>query len=290
MVVLMPRFDLGDSDSSSSAAQPTANGSGAQKVAVSWVEGSQQRTALLLIQATAEAGRLSSQDLCLRLEPATDPANYERSKSISKHHFFLRYLGNTVQFIDVGSACGSSMDGKPVQANTPVAVDQKAALCVAEVLDLEVEPVLRADAPAEDNGLFQDAAAHASDPAWLQERLVGADKPGRIAFLRISRKNNLPNQQYILLFHAGWIGSGDDSLLRIPVSELTPRRKRALDLGVSAVDEPARILVRDGAIWIERTGADDVVMGDQHLDMGQSTALEAGPLMIGKTTFTLTMG
>lgn len=266
------------------------NGSAARKITVSWVEQSQEKTVLLLAQAMAEAGRLSSRDICLRLEPTAEPENHEKSKSISKYHFTLRYLGNTVQFIDIGSACGSSIDGKPVQTNVPVAVDQRAALCVAEVLDLELEPVLRADAPAENNGLFVDAAAHASEPSWLQARLVGVDKPGRVAFLRISRKNNMPNTQYILLFHAGWIGSGNDCLLRVPVSEPTPRRSRAIEISGSAAAEPARFLVREGAIWIERTGADNVVIGDQPLEMGQSKPLEAGAMTIGKTTFTLTMG
>jgi pSer/pThr/pTyr-binding forkhead associated (FHA) protein len=284
----MPRFDLGGSDDNSAGNLP-ADRPAAQRLIVTWVEDSQEKTAIVMAQATIEAGRLSSNEICLRVEPASEPSNYEKSKTISKHHFSLRYIGGSIQFIDVGSASGSSVDGKRVDANVPVLVDRNVTISIADVLQLQLNPIIRRDAPTGNNGVFQDAADHASDATWLQSNLVGADKPGEIDFLRITRKENLPNQQYLLLFHSGSFGSEDTSLFRVPVSEKTPRRKRAFDIGNSTSPDPARLLIREGVIWIERTGTDDVRVGDEQLGPGQSKRLpESCEVMVVNTRFVIT--
>jgi pSer/pThr/pTyr-binding forkhead associated (FHA) protein len=284
----MPRIDFGAEDDVP-ARNPAAGAAAAQKLIVTWVEDSQEKTALLMAQAIVEAGRLSSKEICLRVEPASDPSNYERSKAISKHHFSLRYIGSAVQFVDVGSASGSSIDGKPVDANAPVLVERNMTISVADVLRLELNPVIRTSAPTVNDGLFQDAAEHASDNNWLQSNLLGAEKPGGIDFLRITRKDNLPNHQYLLLFHSGSFGSEDTSLFRVPVSEKTPRRKRAFDIGNSTSPDPARLMIRDGVIWIERTGTDDVRVGDEQLAPGASKRLPDNcEVVVANTRFVIT--
>jgi hypothetical protein len=282
----MPRFDLGDANAALAASDAAPVSAAASRRVITWSVDREEHSLHLLVRASVEAGRQSTRDLCLRVEPTSDPENYEKSKLVSSHHFSLRYVGNGVQFIDVDSTNGSFNQGKRIGTNVSLLLVEKTLISLAEVLDLEFDPIRRTDVMDDSNGNCQAAAAHAADTAWLQANLVGAEKPGEIAFLRISRKNNLPSQQYVLLFHSGWIGSDDSSLLRVPVSEMTPRRKRAFDIGDAPSTDPARLLARDGAIWIERTGADEVRVGGEAIDAGQARALpENCELIVGKTTF-----
>lgn len=283
----MPRFDLGDADSES--ARPTATPP-VRRLVVSWSQGGQQQSMILIAQAAVEAGRQSSRDLCLRLEPDSDQANYDKSMKISSHHFSLRYVGNGVQFVDVGSTNGTIMDGKRVEPVSPILIYRKTTVSLANALELELEPVPRLDSPAPTDDLLQAATANAADSAWLQRELIGADKPGMIGFLRINRTNNLPDKQYVLLFHSGSIGSDKDSLIGTLPSDMTPRRGRAFDLSDSSSSNPARLFVREGAIFIERTGSECVIVCGQSLAQGESTTLKAGEVVVGATTFALSHG
>ena len=282
----MPRFDLGNADAALAANDAVPVSAATSRRVITWSVDGEKYSLHLLVRASVEAGRQSTRDLCLRVEPTSDPENYEKSKLVSSHHFSLRYVGSGVQFIDVDSTNGSFNQGKRMGANVSLLLVEKTLISLAEVLELEFDPVRRTDTMDDGNGICRAAAAHAADPAWLHENLIGMEKPGEISFLRITRKNNLPGQGYVLLFHSGWIGSDETSLLRVPVSETTPRHRRAFDIGDAPFADPARLLVRDGAIWIERTGADEVRVGGEAIDAGQAKALpENCELIVGKTTF-----
>jgi len=283
----MPRFDIGNSDNASNINFDIPNPI-AQRFKIAWSDDGKQKTMILLTKAVIDAGRQTSQDICLRIEPTEEPENHEKSKQISSHHFSLRYIGNGIQFVNTGRN-GSTVDKKKVEPNIPVMIDRKTIISVADVLDLEMEPIQRIDGHEVADDLYKSAIAHATDSALLQERFLGAEKPGMVNFLRINRKNNLPDLQYVILFHSGWIGSGDDSLLRVPVSELTPRRRRSFDVGEQIATDPARLLIHEGAIWIERTGGDDVFIGSKSIKLGKKHLLELGEIIVGKMVFSVSV-
>lgn len=285
----MPRIDLGDSnlDNTALPARPPL-----RRCVLQWTQDGRARSLVLIAQATVEAGRLSTRDLCLRVEPGTEPANYEKSMKISSHHFSLRYLGSAIQFVDKGSTNGSFLENKRVEANSPILIDCPTKLSLADVLELELEPVRRADGPALAPEQQQTAMTNAADAAWLQRQFIGEDKPGNFDFLRIRRTNNLPETQYIILYHSGKIGSGEDSLLCLPKSvtppTTKPRRTRAFDVGDSVSPaSPARLFIRESGIWLERTGAEQVIIAGESLQVGQCRALAPGELTVAETIYTL---
>lgn len=284
----MPRFDLGDSDIDSNELAAKAP---VRRLVVNWTQDGRSNSMILIAQATVDAGRQSTRDLCLRVEPGTEPANYDKSMKISSHHFSLRYVGTGVQFLDMGSTNGSTLDSKRAEPNSPVLIDRKTTVSLSDVLTLELEPVQRSDGSALGDDLQQAATANAADSAWLQRELIGTDKPGKVSFLRITRTNNLPETEYVLLYHSGKVGSGEDSLLRLPLTTAAPRRGRAFDVGDSATsDSPARLFVRDGGIWLERTGAAQVIVAGDPLEVGQCRALAPCELTIAETTYSLLHG
>ena len=59
--------------------------------------------------------------LCLRVEPATEPAQPEASLQISSHHLTLRYLGDHVHLVDEGSVNGTFLQGTRLAARCPAA-------------------------------------------------------------------------------------------------------------------------------------------------------------------------
>jgi hypothetical protein len=238
--------------------------------------------------AVATAGRQSTRDLCLRFEPSTEKVNHEKSMKISSHHFSLRYVGTGVQFVDVGSTNGSIFDSKRVQPNLPVLVDRQLLISVADILELVLEPVGRLGGLTMSNDLCEAASTNAGQPEWLQNEFIGVDKPGSIDFLRVKRVNNLPDTQYVLLYHSGRIGSSHDCLLPAFEFNATASRKRALDLGDAEIaDSPARLLVRGKVIWLERTGNSVVTVSGKSLEVGQCCALAPGEMTIAGMTYSV---
>ena len=175
----MPDFDLDDEapDKTSECTRDSC----LQRAIVTWSHNGQERRTILIAKASVDAGRNQSRDICLRFEPSNDPSNYEKTKQISLHHFSLRYLGSGVEFVDAGSTNGSTIDQRPVESNTGQLVESNVLVSIAGVLDLDLEPVFRREAPADGAGVVRAAIANAANPSWLQERLIGDDKPGIIS-------------------------------------------------------------------------------------------------------------
>jgi hypothetical protein len=239
----------------------------------------------LLPFAVVEAGRHSAKNICLRLEPTDDAANLEKSRNISSHHLTIRYLGDGVELVDPGSVNGTFIGKEKLAANQPHKVEPGMVVSVAEVLDLEFQPMMRKDAPEDKDGICKKAEANRNDAAWLQSHLIGVDKPGRIDFLRIRRRDNQPEQEYVLLFHSGLIGSEADALIRLEPSERTPRR-RVYDVGGDASLGGARLFVQDGRILIERRGSEPVALAGEPLKIAQPRPIVTpGELIVGSTTF-----
>jgi pSer/pThr/pTyr-binding forkhead associated (FHA) protein len=242
----------------------------------------------LLPFAVVEAGRHSARNICLRLEPTDDPANLEKTRNISSHHLTIRYLGDSVELIDPGSTNGIFIGKERVPAGQPRRIEPGLTVSVAEVLELEFQPILRRDAVPDKDGVLPAAREKATDPNWLQQNLIGVDKPGQVAYLRVRRKNNATEQEYVLLFHAGVIGSDPEALLSLPVGNQAPlRRVAAFDFGPDLpIHPPARVLVRAGQICIERTGAEPVTLAGKPLEQNQVAPLMPPCAMtVGTTTF-----
>lgn len=238
---------------------------------ITWTAGGVLRGLRLFFTAVVEAGRQTSRPLCLRVEPVDDPANRAKSVNISSHHFTLRYLGDSVELIDPGSSNGTFVNRQRLAAGQPCRLLPGMTAWLADALELQFQPVPRRDAPADVNGLCRAARAHADNPLWLQNNLIGANRPGWVAFLRINRRNNLPQEEYALLFHAGAIGGGPESLIHLGV---------AGDL--------ARLLVLDGRLCLERTGVEPVTLAGRALRAGTPVPLSSScDWSVGQTAFRL---
>jgi hypothetical protein len=129
------------------------------------------------------------------------------------------------------------------------------------------------------------ARAKPTEANWLQQNLIGVDKPGQVAFLRVRRKNNAPEQEYVLLFHAGVVGTEPDALLPLPSGDPLPRRRvPAFDIRQDRA--PARLVVSAGQICVERTGSELVTVGGRPLEASQAVPLlPPCDMMVGTTTF-----
>jgi hypothetical protein len=225
---------------------------------LSWRTARGTRTLHLLALALVEAGRQTSKPLCLRVEPVSDPTNREKTLAVSSHHLTLRYLGTAAEVVDPGSSNGTFLARRQMQAGQGYRIERGMTLSVAGVLDLEFHPVPRPDAPPDTAAVCGAAPAHAHDPTWLQANLIGADRPGWLSFLRIVRKNNLPEEEYALLFHSGTVGGGPDALVPLP-----------------GAGNLARLLVHAGQLWLERLGAEPVTVAGRPLAAGRPVPLNA---------------
>jgi serine/threonine protein kinase len=241
------------------------------KARLTWVDGRTTRTLHLYFTAVLEAGRQTTKPLCLRVEPVSDPANRDRSLAISSHHLTLRYLGDGVELIDPGSSNGTFVNRQRLAPGQPCWIQPGMSVWLADVLELQFQPATRRDAPAESATVCRAARAQADNPAWLQSNLIGADRPGWIAFLRILRKNNLPQEEYALLFHAGAIGGGPEALIR-----------------VGAGGDAARLSLLGGWPHLERVGAEMVAVSGRPLPPGTPVPLASScDWSVGQTTFRL---
>ncbi len=238
---------------------------------LSWRTARGMRTLHLLPLALVAAGRQTSNPLCLRIEPVSDPANREKSLAVSSHHLTLRYLGTSAEVVDPGSSNGTFLARRQMQPGQGYRIERGMTLSVAGVLDLEFHPVPRPDAPPDTAAVCGAAPAHAHDPAWLQTNLIGADRPGWLSFLRIVRKNNLPEEEYALLFHSGMVGGGPDALVPLP-----------------GTGNLARLFVYGGKLWLERIGPEPVTVAGRPVAAGRPCPLTAAcEWTVGPTVFRL---
>ena len=241
------------------------------KARLTWVDGRTTRTLHLYFTAVLEAGRQTTKPLCLRVEPVSDPVNRDKSLAISSHHLTLRYLGDGVELIDPGSSNGTFVNRQRLAPGQPCWIQPGMSVWLADALELQFQPVTRRDAPPDSAAVCRAARAQADNAAWLQGNLIGADRPGWIAFLRISRKNNLPQEEYAMLFHAGTIGGGPEALIR-----------------VGAGGDAARLSLLGGWPHLERVGMEMVTLAGRPLPPGTPSPLTSScDWSVGQTTFRL---
>jgi pSer/pThr/pTyr-binding forkhead associated (FHA) protein len=279
----MPQFDFGEEGRE---VRPTSVGGGLIFF-LRWSDQGRRRSVLLLAKAVLEVGRRSDCDICLRIEPSSEPDNREKTFRISSNQFAVRYLGDCVEVIDRGSTNGTFVaSSKRLEPNVPWKVEVGQQISAAQVLDLALEIIPRASIPSDTDAVITQAHDRANDPRWLQEHLVGDDKPGKIAFLKARRLNNLTDTEYAVLFHSAPIGSGEGSILRIEPSTGSSRRIRAFDFGDAISEDPARLMVRNGTLMIERTGSEEISVDGKSLQPKTPVALQDGmTIIISGTAF-----
>ncbi|MFH1468118.1 MAG: FHA domain-containing protein [Pseudomonadota bacterium] len=108
------------------------------------------REVWLLREDEVTFGRDTSRaDLLLAVEPfdppAQHPANVQASMRISSRHLALRHSATGATVADLGSANGTQLDGRPLPKGTPQPAGPRALLRVADVLSIELSPILGAD-------------------------------------------------------------------------------------------------------------------------------------------------
>lgn len=203
----------------------------------------------LIAADTVVAGRLSTNPVCLRCEPTDDPGNRDRTLLISAAHFELNNREGRVELKDLQSRNGTTVGGTRLAAGAVALILAKTLVNVGGALDLEVEPVGR--------GQVEEALeeAHAAGEAR---------PPDHVAFLRVRRINNLPERQYVIIYHSGAIGPHPGALLHLPASLARPRGSRGFDFGAAPTEEAAAVVsVADGGLWIRLGSGEAAVNGNQ---------------------------
>jgi pSer/pThr/pTyr-binding forkhead associated (FHA) protein len=212
--------------------------------------------------------------------PTSVPENAEKTRQISSLHFLLRYIGDRLQVIDKGSTNGTSLSSQgAIQPNTAADLKDGDRITVAEVLNLAVDFVERAPSAALDEGIRAEIAAHLEDADWLAQRLVGPSKPGFLDFARLRRIDNLPEEEYVLLFGVGIVGSSSRALISVEAEAATRPAVRALDLGDTTPDYPAAFHWRDGALHLRSNVANQVRVNGTAMSAGEERALSGGEII-----------
>lgn len=249
------------------------------------------RQTVIVAKATVKLGRKSDCDICLRLEPIHLPANRDQTLRISSAHLHCRYLGNCVELLDTGSSNGTMLDGRKLAPGESAVVAGTMNASLAGVMSLSFKAVPRRGGPADTNGVFSSAFSNQDTPQWLQAHLIGNEKPGMCDFLHIKRLNNMSEWEYVVLFHAGRIGPGADAL--IPLTMPTTKsfaRVRVFDVGEQSVNDSAQILVKNGHLWLERIGKNEVLWNDRPLAVNSPAILsDKGSIGIGQIVFNVSI-
>jgi hypothetical protein len=149
-------------------------------------------------------------------------------------------------------------------------------LKVAEVLTLAIEFAERAQPATFDQNGRAEVAAHLDDSEWLAQRLVGPSKPGFLDFARLKRIDNLPEEEYVLLFGVGVVGSSSRALITVEAEAAARPAVRTLDLGDTTPDYPAAFYWAGGVLHLQCYVADHVRVNGAVLQAGEDRALNGG--------------
>lgn len=244
---------------------------------LSWNRQGQRIKTHILGKALVDCGRASDRDICLRICPTTAPENADKTRQISSLHFLVRYVGDRLQVIDKGSTNGTSLSSQgTLQPNVPADLKDGDRITVAEVLTLAVEFVARVPPVALDEEGRKKVAEHLEDADWLTERLIGLPQPGFLDFARLRRLGNLPEEEYVLLFGTGIVGSSKRAMITVDAETTARPAVRTLDLGDATPDYPAAFYWENGGIHIRSHTADQVRVNGAVVRLGEHRILSDG--------------
>jgi hypothetical protein len=182
-----------------------------------------------------------------------------------------------MEIIDNHSTNGTRLKSiGQLQPGLAVPLQDRDIVTVADVLNLQVEfgrryrPVTIEDDEVSQIRLKQD------DITWLSQHLIGSDRPGILDYLRLRRIDNVPEEEYVLLFGLGSVGHSGTALIPLGPDATTKPGVRALDLGDTTPDYPAAFHWADGALRLKCYVADQVHVDGTAVGAGEDMALADG--------------
>ncbi|MGA2032970.1 MAG: FHA domain-containing protein [Thermoguttaceae bacterium] len=236
-----------------------------------------QITTHVLPTAVAAFGRSSDREVCLRVEPTDLPANREKTFHISINHGLLRYIGDRVEIIDTHSTNGTSLKSVGrLQPGLAVPLSDGDVISVADALTLQVEFGRRSKPLPPDDGMAAQLDAKKDDAEWLNDHLIGREKPGILDYVRLRRLDNFSEEEYVLLFGGGNIGHSGAPLIPLDADAVALPHVRTLDLGDAAPDYPAALYWAGKAIHLLCNVADQVRINGTAISAGEDRVLSGG--------------
>jgi hypothetical protein len=211
------------------------------------------------------------------VEPTDGPANREKTFHISINHCMLRYVGDGVQIIDAHSTNGTSLKSVGrLQPGLAVPVSDGDVIALADALTLQVEFCRRSKPLPPDDSMAAQLDAKKDDAAWLNDHLIGRDKPGILDYVRLRRLDNVPEEEYVLLFGVGNLGHSGAALIRLDPDAATQPHVRTLDLGDGVPDDPAGLYWAGNALHVQCNVADQVRINGTAISAGEDRVLSGG--------------
>lgn len=231
----------------------------------------------LLPKAVVSVGRSSERDVCLRVEPTDLPANREKTFHISVNHCLLRYIGDRVEIIDNHSTNGTSLKSVGrLQPGLAVPVSDGDVIVVADALSLQVEFGKRTNPLPLGESVVAQLDAKKDDAEWLNDNLIGREKPGVLDYVRLRRLDNLAEEEYVLLFGVGNVGHSGAPLIPLDADAATLPHVRTLDLGDTPPDCPAGLYWTGNTLHLQCNVADQVRLNGTAMSAGEDTVLCGG--------------
>lgn len=197
----------------------------------------QQRNICVWAQRRLKLGKQRDvNDLVLRLLPASSCENVDATARISREHAELAFATRGVAWRNLRCANGTQIGGDTHPAEMSVLLRSGEIVVPAGVLKLRCD-------------LFYDDPIR-DDPSYLRfvqlrrDASDGRDPEdpspiGPVASVRLRRVDNLPQEEYVLLQRAAYVGSGPACAIQIP----HPTVQRV----------HAQMLLLGGRLWLEPT-------------------------------------
>lgn len=247
---------------------------------LTWKKGAEERVIVVLPMQCVSAGRDSTREICLRIHPTSEPSNREKTFRISSTQFRVEYHGEGLRISDPGSTNGTVLKSSgPLEKDRPVEIRKDDEISVAGVLNLELDLIPKSSPVPMNEDLSEQMKSRHQDSQWLQELLIGPDKPGLFEFARIRRIDNLPSEEYVLLFGKGRIGFTRDSLISLGAGTSPKPTTRGLDLGEAVPEALGVLYYKSGSLWLEGNAPGEIRIGNREVGRLMPVPLSNGDVV-----------
>lgn len=249
-----------------------------------WRKGGRTMQTHLVPRTILHAGKSSEGEIPLHLMPDGDVAGteaYKLTNQISRKHLMLRYEGDRVRVIDLGSTFGTyhSASGE-LEPRRPTTLREGDRLVLSPkapgsghrltgtdgIMALRVELGERTESQPLSRDDEEAVRRSLDDVHALDGQLLGADKPGKFDWVRLSRVGNGPEHEYVMHLGAVSIGAGRDHMIR-------------LDLRDHRDSPPAQLVWLDGALYVRNPGELPVRVGSRSVTQGLMCPLAGGDVI-----------
>ena len=231
----------------------------------------------VLPTAVAAFGRSSEREVCLRVEPTDLPANREKTFHISINHCLLRYIGDRVEIIDTHSTNGTSLKSVGrLQPGLAVPVSDGEVIALADALTLQVEFCRRSKPLPPDDSMVAQLDVKKDDAQWLNDHLIGREKPGILDYVRLAASTIFPRRSTSCFSGSAISGTLAHALIRLDPDAATQPHVRTLDLGDGVPDDPAGLYWAGNALHVQCNVADQVRINGTAISAGEDRVLSGG--------------